>query len=85
MPTGIPGQQQDDEVVNALDNEEAEIGVGCLGVLLCGPLPWNAGLSISAPIERRQESWVPLLQEAAGRINTRLQGQTVTLDVRTLS
>lgn len=65
----------------ALDNEEAEIGVGCLGVLLRGNLPWNAGLSISAPIERRQESWVPLLQEAARRIDTRLQGQTVTVDV----
>ncbi|MBN6742825.1 IclR family transcriptional regulator [Acidithiobacillus sp. MC6.1] len=69
----------------ALDNEEAEIGVGCLGVLLRGPLPWNAGLSISAPIERRQESWVPLLQEAARRIDMRLQGQTVTLDMGALS
>ena len=53
----------------ALDNEEAEIGVGCLGVLLRSQLPWNAGLSISAPIERLQESWVPMLQEAARRID----------------
>ncbi|MHB1566594.1 MAG: IclR family transcriptional regulator [Acidiferrobacter sp.] len=70
----------------AVDNEEAEIGVGCLGVLLRGPLPWSAGLSISAPIERRQESWVLLLREAARRIETRLQGQTaVTLDVAALA
>lgn len=68
----------------ALDNEEAEIGVGCIGVLLRTTLAWNAGLSISAPIERRQESWVPLLLEAARRIDTRLQGQTITLDMATL-
>jgi hypothetical protein len=36
-------------------------------------------------MERRQESWVPLLQEAARRIDTRLQGQTVTLDMGALS
>lgn len=69
----------------ALDNEEAEIGVGCIGVLLRTPLPWNTGLSISAPIERRQESWVPLLQEAARRIDTRLQGQTVCIEMETLT
>lgn len=70
----------------AFDDEEAEIGVGCVGVLLCAPLPWSVGLSISAPIERRQDSWVPLLQEAARRIETRLQGQTaVTLDVAALA
>ncbi|MHB1706819.1 MAG: IclR family transcriptional regulator domain-containing protein, partial [Acidithiobacillus sp.] len=68
----------------ALDNEEAEIGVGCIGVLLRTTLAWNAGLSISAPIERRQQRWVPLLLEAARRIDTRLQGQTITLDMATL-
>jgi DNA-binding IclR family transcriptional regulator len=31
-----------------------------------------AGLSISAPIERRQEAWIPLIQEAARRIAERL-------------
>ncbi|MBI5937396.1 MAG: IclR family transcriptional regulator [Betaproteobacteria bacterium] len=58
----------------ALDNEEAEIGVGCIGALIrnsAGAIV--AGLSISAPVERRQvEEWVPLIQEAARRISERL-------------
>lgn len=58
----------------ALDNEEAEIGVGCIGALIrnsTGAIV--AGLSISAPVERRQvEAWVPLIQEAARRISERL-------------
>jgi DNA-binding IclR family transcriptional regulator len=57
----------------SLDNEEAEIGVGCIGVLIRDragtPL---AGLSISAPLERRQAAWIPLVQEAARRISARL-------------
>lgn len=64
----------------ARDDEEAETGVGCLGVLLHTPLPWNSGLSISAPVERRRDHWIPLLQEAARRIEKRLQGETVVLD-----
>lgn len=58
----------------ALDNEEAEIGVGCIGALIrnsAGVIV--AGLSISAPVERRRvEEWVPLIQEAARRISERL-------------
>ncbi len=58
----------------ALDNEEAEIGVGCIGALIrnsTGAIV--AGLSISSPIERRREAeWVPLLQEAARRISERM-------------
>jgi len=58
----------------ALDNEEAEIGVGCIGALIrnsAGAIV--AGLSISSPIERRrEEEWVPLLQEAARRITERI-------------
>ncbi|NWG86381.1 MAG: IclR family transcriptional regulator [Hydrogenophilaceae bacterium] len=57
----------------ALDNEEAEIGVGCIGALIrnsAGVIV--AGLSISAPIERRRLNWVPLVQEAARRISERL-------------
>lgn len=58
----------------ALDNEEAEVGVGCIGTLIrnnAGDIV--AGLSISAPIERRQvEVWVPLIQEAAHRISERM-------------
>ena len=58
----------------ALDNEEAEIGVGCIGVLLRdGAGNVLAGLSISAPIERRREAWIPLIQEAARRIAERLR------------
>lgn len=57
----------------AYDNEEAEIGVGCIGTLVRdahgGVL---AGLSISAPIERRRDAWVPLLKQAAQRIAQRL-------------
>lgn len=57
----------------ALDDEEAELGVGCIGVLLrdrSGQVV--GGLSVSAPIERRQTSWIPLLQEAGNDISTRL-------------
>lgn len=57
----------------AYDNEEAEIGVGCIGVLLHN----NAGdvvggLSISAPIERRKDEWAILLKQAANKISERL-------------
>jgi IclR family transcriptional regulator, acetate operon repressor len=57
----------------ALDNEEAEIGVGCIGVLLRDPEGEPlAGLSISAPLERRRGEWVGLIQVAAQRIAERI-------------
>lgn len=59
----------------AFDNEEAEIGVGCIGVVLrdsTGAVV--AGLSISAPIERWQQEWVDLVKEAGMRISKRLGG-----------
>lgn len=57
----------------ALDNEEAELGVGCIGVVIRdGGGNVVAGLSVSAPIERRQEAWIPLVQEAGRRISARL-------------
>jgi DNA-binding IclR family transcriptional regulator len=57
----------------ALDNEEAELGVGCIGVLIRdGSGNVVAGLSVSAPIERRREEWIPLVQEAGRRISARL-------------
>lgn len=57
----------------AFDNEEAELGVGCIGALVrdaSGAVV--GGLSISAPIERRRDEWVPLLQEASRRLSERL-------------
>jgi DNA-binding IclR family transcriptional regulator len=57
----------------ALDNEEAEEGVGCIGSLIHDNSGKVAGgLSISAPIERRSDSWIPLVQDAARRISERL-------------
>ncbi|HEY9052808.1 MAG TPA: IclR family transcriptional regulator [Gammaproteobacteria bacterium] len=57
----------------AYDNEEAEEGVGCIGVVIrdnTGNVA--AGLSISAPIERRRDEWVVLLKQAAKTISERL-------------
>lgn len=57
----------------AYDDEEAEIGVGCIGVLIRdnkGEVV--AGLSISAPIERRKEEWISLLKQAARKISERI-------------
>lgn len=57
----------------ALDNEEAELGVGCIGVLLhdsTGQV--SAGLSVSAPIERRDISWSRKLLKASENISQSL-------------
>ena len=57
----------------ALDNEEAELGVGCIGVLIrdaSGQV--IAGLSVSAPIERRQDEWIPTVIEAARELSGRM-------------
>lgn len=57
----------------ALDDEEAELGVGCIGVLIrdaSGQV--LAGLSVSAPIQRRETSWIALVREAGSRISQRL-------------
>ena len=57
----------------ALDDEEAEIGVGCIGVLIHdatgAPV---AGLSVSAPRERRRDDWIPLVIEAGRHVSERL-------------
>lgn len=57
----------------SMDNEEAEPGVSCIGVpvrdrygVMC------AGLSISAPRERRSEEWVRLIQKAGMDLSGRL-------------
>lgn len=57
----------------ALDNEEAEGGVGCIGVLVYGNNGQViAGLSVSAPIDRRSDDWVPLVIEAGQQLSKRL-------------
>ncbi len=57
----------------AFDNEEAEQGVTCVGV----PVRDNrgamaAGLSISAPHERRCDNWIPLIRQAGADLSARL-------------
>jgi len=57
----------------AYDDEEAETGVGCIGVLVHddgGQIV--AGLSISAPIERRRDEWIELLKATARELSARL-------------
>jgi len=57
----------------AFDDEEAEIGVGCIGTLIYdenGDIV--AGLSVSAPIERRKTEWVKELLKAAQEISEHL-------------
>jgi DNA-binding IclR family transcriptional regulator len=57
----------------AFDNEEAEIGVGCIGVLLYDKYgEVVAGLSVSAPIQRRKDEWVKSLLKAGKSISTEL-------------
>lgn len=57
----------------ALDDEEAEMGVGCIGALVRDASGAAvAGLSVSAPMERRKLDWVPLVQEAARRVSAKL-------------
>lgn len=57
----------------AVDNEELEQGVSCIGV----PIRDNhgtivAGLSISAPRARRSDTWLPLILQAGAEISNRL-------------
>ena len=57
----------------AFDNEEAELGVGCIGVVVRdSTAAVVAGLSISAPIERWQQEWVDLVKQAGEQISQRL-------------
>ncbi|WP_455234346.1 IclR family transcriptional regulator, partial [Thiogranum longum] len=68
----LPKLQQEAEQLRAqgyaFDNEEAEIGVGCIGALIYDATDnIVAGLSVSAPIERRKSEWVDILLQAARR------------------
>ncbi len=57
----------------ALDNEEAELGVGCIGTLIrdaSGQVV--AGLSVSAPIERRRDEWIVQVMDTGKQISKQL-------------
>jgi DNA-binding IclR family transcriptional regulator len=57
----------------ALDDQEAELGVGCIGVPIrdsSGTV--IAGISVSAPIERRQLDWIPIIKKAGAQISARM-------------
>ena len=57
----------------AYDNEEAEIGVGCIGALIYDATGNIAGgLSVSAPIDRRRDAWVERIMQAAAQISANL-------------
>lgn len=58
----------------AYDNEEAEMGVGCIGTLIYDKYgEVIAGLSVSAPIHRRKNEWSKPLVKAAKSISTQLK------------
>ena len=57
----------------ALDNEEAELGVGCIGTLIHDANGHvAAGLSVSAPIERRRDEWIEQVMETGLQISRQL-------------
>lgn len=57
----------------AFDNEEAELGVGCIGVLIRDASGKAVGgLSISAPRDRRKDEWVAELQQAGTQLSAKL-------------
>lgn len=69
----IKTTRQDQGNGYAYDNEEAEMGVGCIGVLVYDEQGEIAGgLSLSAPIERRKDEWVPVVMDAGRRFSESL-------------
>ncbi len=57
----------------AYDNQEAELGVGCIGSLIrdaSGQV--IAGLSVSAPIERRRDEWTEQVMKTSEEISKQL-------------
>lgn len=56
-----------------LDNEEAENGVGCIGVLIHNNNGQVVGgLSVSAPIDRRRDEWIERIIETGKELSKRL-------------
>ena len=61
----------------ALDNEEAELGVGCIGVPVMNARgEMIAGLSISAPAKRRKLEWIPDVLACGRELSGRLGYQS---------
>ena len=61
----------------ALDNEEAELGVGCIGVPVMNARgEMIAGLSISAPAKRRKLEWIPDVLACGRELSERLGYQS---------
>jgi IclR family acetate operon transcriptional repressor len=57
----------------ALDNEEAELGIGCIGVPVRNAGgEMIAGLSISAPAKRRKLEWIPEVLACGHALSERL-------------
>jgi len=57
----------------ALDNEEAEIDVGCIGVLIYdNTRKAVAGLSVSSPIDRRRDDWIEDVIKAGNKLSAQL-------------
>lgn len=57
----------------AFDNEEAEIDVGCIGVLVYDNTNTAvAGQSISSPFDRRRDEWIEDLIEAGKNLSAQL-------------
>lgn len=57
----------------ALDNEEAEKGVSCLGAgIYDDESRLVAGLAVSAPADRLDKSWAPRVREIADEISRAL-------------
>ena len=60
----------------AFDDEEAERGVGCVGVLVKYQNRMDQlGISISAPINRRSNQWIESLRRTSEILSQRLNGQ----------
>ena len=57
----------------ALDNEEAELGVGCIGTLVRDASSQVvAGMSVSAPLERRRDEWTAEVVETCALLSKQL-------------
>ena len=64
---------------NARDNEELELGVRCMAAgIYDDQRRLVAGLSISAPSDRINDAWLPLLLDTASAISTRLGSPTTS-------